>query len=392
MTKKLLCALAVVGFVTVPTSELEAQSLFNSAGLGRPVDAIDGRARAMGSFGIGLRGGSISPADPAATAWLARPSGVMVAQPSWTEASRDGVDAGDFRGTRFPLVGIAYPVLGGMGRVQLGSFLDQRFEGQRTLTVELGGTAFDVVDGFTQDGGVATASLGYSRMISPDVAVGLDVARYTGSVQRRLSRDFGDLDLDGAEPFTSSGSWRYAGTSVTAGVGADLGSVGRAAASVRWSSTLEADPSSTTDGSARSFDLPLELRIGGSAVLAPGLVLAASAMHADWSDIADDLMVDTSVGNASGFGVGLELPNVRLLGRSAPLRFGYRYSGLPFAHGQGESGSERAFTGGLGFAFNETNGVLLAGADVSVERGERSAGTLSEDFWRVTVALRVAGF
>lgn len=391
MTKKFLCLLTVVGLVTVP-SALEAQSLFNSSGLGRPVDAIDGRARAMGSVGIGLRGGSISTADPAATAWLERPSGVMVAQPSWTEASRDGVAAGDFRGTRFPVVGIAYPVLGGMGNVQLGSFLDQRFEGQRTVTADLGGTPFDVVDDFTQDGGVATVSVGYARTISSDVAVGVDVARYTGSVERSLSRDFSDLDLDGAEPFTTRGSWRYAGTSVTAGIGAELGTVGRAAASVRWSSSLEADPSSTTEGSARSFDLPLELRVGGSAVLAPGLVLAASAVHADWSDVADDLLIDTEVGDASGFGVGLELTNVRFLGRSAPLRFGYRYSGLPFAPGGGEAGSERGFTGGFGFGFNETNGVLLAGVDVSVERGERSAGAVSEDFWRATVALRVSGF
>lgn len=391
MNFRIAAAAAAFALLAAPVA-LEAQSIFNSAGLGRPVDAVDGRARALGSFGIGLQGGYISPADPAAAGRLALASAVMVTQPSWVEASLDGGGAGDFRGTRFPLMAIAYPGFGGIATVQLGSYLDQRFSGQRTVSVDIDGQPYDVEDVFTQEGGVASASLGFSRMVSSNVSVGLNVARYTGSVVRELTRDFGSLDFEGTQSFTTNGRWSYSGTSVTGGAAADLGTVGRIAGSVRWSSGLDADASGVTLGSDRSFDLPLEVRVGASAVLAPGLILTASAVHADWADVEDDLMVATAVGDTNGYGVGVELARVQLLGRTAPLRFGYRSNGLPFALGEGETGSERAFSGGLGFAFNETNGVLLAGVDLAVERGERSAGALSETFWRLTAALRVAGF
>jgi hypothetical protein len=388
---KLRTGLAVAALLAAPVAA-EAQSIFNSAGLGRPVDAVDGRARAMGGFGIGMQGGYISPSDPAAAGRLILSSAVMVTQPSWVEASRDGTGVGDFRGTRFPLLGISYPVMGGMATVQLGSILDQRFSGQRTLAVDLGGTSHDVVDDFTQEGGVSNATVGFARRVGSDFSVGLNVSRYTGSVIRELTRQFGDLGLEGTESFTSNGMWSYSGMAVTAGADAELGSIGRLAASVRWSSSLDADASGVTMGGDRSFDLPLEIRVGGSAVLAPGLVVAASAMRADWSGIEDDLAVPAGVGDTNGFGVGVELSRVRFLGRPAPLRLGYRYNGLPFALGTEGTGSERAFSGGMGFAFNETNGLLLAGADLALERGERTAGTLSERFWRVTAAIRVAGF
>ena len=382
--------LVLVALLATPL-HIEAQSVFNSSGLGRAMEAVDGRGRAMGSVGIGLFGGSISPADPAAAAGIGFASAVMVAQPAWVEAEQDGIAAGTFRGTRFPLVGMAYPVLGGMSTVQFGSVLDQRFQNNRTVDVVLGGETYSVVDRFVQDGGVSSASLGYARNVGSNLAVGLSVGRYTGSVTRTLTRDSLNVDLPGAALFTTRGRWGYGGTSVTAGVSAQFQGVARFAGSVRWSSALEASASSGTAGGDRSYDLPLELRVGGSALLAPGLLLVASAVHADWSDVADDLVSPVAVGDASGFGVGLELSNFRLLGRSAPLRVGYRYSGLPFGVGT-ETASESAFTGGLGFAFNETNGILLAGVDLAIERGERSAGSLIERFWRATAAVRVSGF
>jgi hypothetical protein len=389
--KKVLSALVVAFLSGVPVG-VGAQSIFNSAGLGRPVEAIDGRARAMGGVGIGLLGGAIAPGDPAAAALLGLPSAVMVSQPTWVEASIDGTDLGEFRGTRFPQAGLAYPFQTGMVTLQLGSVLDQRFRGEQPVTVDLGGAPAQVVDRFTQEGGASSVSLGYARPVTSTLAVGLNVSRYTGSVIRELTRDFGDLDLDGTESFTTTGEWSYSGVAVTAGASAQLGQVGRVAASARWSGALDAEASSTTEGEDRAFDMPMELRLGASAVLAPGLVLSASAVHADWSDAEDDLAGGGQVGDAHGFGIGLELSRTRFLGRPAPLRVGYRYAGLPFGLASDEPGSERAFSGGFGFAFNETNGILLAGADIAVERGERQAGSVLERFWRVTAAIRVSGF
>jgi hypothetical protein len=58
----------------------------------------------------------------------------------------------------------------------------------------------------------------------------------------------------------------------------------------------------------------------------------------------------------------------------------------------GGDANEQVFTGGLGFALNETNEIVLASLDLGVERGRRLGGTYREDFWRATLSLRLLGF
>jgi len=41
---------------------------------------------------------------------------------------------------------------------------------------------------------------------------------------------------------------------------------------------------------------------------------------------------------------------------------------------------------------NETAGFVLAGVDLSVERGRRSGANLTENFWRATLSLQTSGF
>jgi hypothetical protein len=170
-----------------------------------------------------------------------------------------------------------------------------------------------------------------------------------------------------------------------------LGTVARLAGSATWTGSLSATGSEETEGSDRTFDLPFQYRLGTSVVLAPGLIVTASVVRADWADIADDLRTPTNVGSTNAFGVGLELSRARLLGLTAPLRFGYRKSSLPFSFGSGGA-TETIFAGGFGFILNETQGITLAGADFALERGERSDSSLTERFWRATLSLRVTGY
>ena len=142
-----------------------AQSLFNSAGLGVPIEPLDGKARGMGSLGIGLQGSAFTPTDPAALARLQVSTGVMAGQPSWVDFTSDGGATGRFQGNRFPLMGIAYPLLGGMASVQLGSFLDQTFEATRSGSLDLGTRTVTTSDRFVQDGSVSNVNVGYARML-----------------------------------------------------------------------------------------------------------------------------------------------------------------------------------------------------------------------------------
>jgi hypothetical protein len=163
------------------------------------------------------------------------------------------------------------------------------------------------------------------------------------------------------------------------------------AASVQVPTALEADASGATSGGDRTFDLPIQIRAGGSAALMTGLVVVGSVSLADWSNTQDDLTVASRAGMANTYGAGLELTQARLLGWDAPLRFGFRHSGLPFAFDD-EGATERIFSGGFGLSLNTTNDVVLAGLDFALERGLRSGAGITENFWRATISFLASGF
>lgn len=387
----------LAAFATLWPSSLLGQSLLNAAGLGLPFLSVDARARALGGVGVGLRGGTLSASDPAAAAYFGLPAVVLTAQPSWVTADRsDGVASTSFKGTRFPQLGIAYPAFGvGIVTVSAESFMDQRFEAQKPLTIDLGEGPVSATDSFVSEGGVSRIRLGFARVVGERVAVGFSVGRYTGSVTRRLTRA---LDEDSTatspssfDPYTSGGLWGYSGTTVTAGASLSVGSFAQVGGSMTWSSALSAKASEDTDGEDRSFDVPIELHLGASAVLAPGLSLNAGVSRADWSGVEADLETPGTAGSSLSFGVGMELSRARLFGRSAPLRFGYRHTDLPFAM-LGDQPTESVWTGGLGLALAEVGELIRAGVDLAIEKGNRTDGVLDERFWRAALTLRLAGF
>jgi hypothetical protein len=90
-------------------------------------------------------------------------------------------------------------------------------------------------------------------------------------------------------------------------------------------------------------------------------------------------------------GGGLEWTRATFAGRRSPIRLGYRRGTLPFTLGE-EEGEESAFTAGVGLDFIQSANSTLAGMAISLERGSRSAGALSERFLRASLTLRVSGF
>jgi hypothetical protein len=379
-----------VGFSVAGGAPLDAQSLFSSTGLGLPLEAVDARGRALGNFGLGLSGAGLLPSDPAASARIQFPNVMLVAQPIWADAS-DGAQTNYFRGTRFPLLSAAYPFGGGMVSIHFASVMDQDFRGDRESTLMLGGAPVVATDSFEQDGSVGSMNVGYARMITQETSVGLTVGRYTGAFDRTLVRTVESAAGGSAvQPYISAGSWTYSGYLVTGGVGARLIDIIYLSASATWSSSLNAEASATTEGADGSFHVPLQVRLGASAALTPGLTLSASTARADWSGVADDLSSGSAARATTAFGVGLELTQARLLGRRAPLRLGFRRAGLPFSVGS-EDATERIFSGGVGLELNQTGEFVLASMDLALERGRRSAGAFTENFWRGTLSLRLAG-
>jgi len=379
-------AVVALGLVT----PLSGQSLFNSAGLGVPVEALDGRARALGSLGIGLRGGSFMPTDPAALGRLRVSTGVMGAQPSWVDYSLDGGSEGRVSGTRFPLLGIAYPLLGGMMSVQIGSFLDQNYQVVRSGETDFGRGPILTTDEFEQSGSISNLNLGFARMFGESISGGLTIGRYAGSMVRGLTRTYGDDATTDVDQYIERGEWSYRGHAVTAGVAADVFSRARVAASVHVPTDLDAEASEESLGQDRTYGLPIQYRVGASVTLTPALVASGSLLFADWTDTQADLQGAAIAGDQNGFGVGLELSRASFFGKSAPLRVGYRSTGLPFSFDQGGA-TEKVISGGFGLELSSQGGVVLAGVDLAIERGERSGGTISEKFWRATISLLASG-
>ena len=384
---------ALGALVSLPGAGAAGQSVLAAGGLGMPIDPVDARGRSLGSVGVGLFGTGLMPGDPVGAVDLAAPTITMTLQSAWLEL-REGASASTVEGSRFPALGVSYPVSErGVVTLTYGGVLDQHWTQERLDTLHLEGDAvLPVVDRFTSDGGVSAARLGYAHRLSPRFAVGAAVGLLTGSSARLFTRTFDTLSVDvDIAAFANSGRWGYSGTTLTVGALVDIDDVVRAAGSFTWFGALEAEPRHGTEGAARSYDMPLEFRAGVSGRLAPELSAALSLAWADWSGTGEDLATG-SASSTLAFGGGIEWEGATLFGKGLPLRAGWRRSQLPFEV-FGASASESAPSLGVGLLLLErVDGLPLARVDFGAERGSRSAGPVTEHFWRSTVSFRVAGF
>jgi len=384
---------AVGAFFLASALPLAGQSVLAAGGLGVPIDPTGARGRALGSVGIGLLGTGVTPSDPVGHVDLSVPTISTTLQSAWLDLGQ-AAETGRTSGSRFPGLGVSYPV-GGWGVVTLtyGAVLDQRWVQERADTVDLeGGSVLPVLDRFSSDGGVSAARIGFAHRVSPSLAVGVTVGVMTGSSTRLFSRAFDTLAADIAiAPFQSSGHWSYHGTTATVGALFDVGGALRGAGSVTWSSALDAEPLADTGGEARSYDMPLEVRAALSAQLAPRLSTIVSFGFADWSGTTADLEEGSAVSTLA-LGAGVEWEGATLFGKVLPLRVGWRRADLPF-----EAFGAEALESGLSFGAGlvllaRSDDLPLAQMDLGLERGSRTAGSVAEDFWRSTLSLRVAGF
>jgi hypothetical protein len=373
---------------------LGAQSLLGSRGLGLPLEALDARSRARGSVGVGLPGGSLNPTNLAATTDLLIPTLTFTVQPYWGGGSLDD-ESLRARGTRFPLLGLAYPVvdLDGMVTLTFGSYMDQRWEVVEPDTAVLSGEPTPVTNTFRSEGGVASIQLGWAQRIGSSLSVSLSAGLHTGSVTRTYRRTFDSLAVSEPQilPFSDGGKWQFKGPTGTLGAVWDPSELLRVGASVTWSGELDADPTEDTRGVAASYALPTTFRVGASGALTPRLSLTLGGSYADWSATREGLQPGTVADKVWSLGGGVEWEVTGLGGRTIPLRIGVHRSDLPFPF-EDQQPTETVFSGGLGLNLTQAEEFVLAGVDLSMERGRRDAGALKEDFWRGSMTFRVAGW
>ena len=247
--------------------------------------SADGRAIALGGLGIGLAEPSVATSDPAAAARLGYPTIVASMQPSWGEFTLDD-QSGTSTVTRFPMVGIGYPVVeaGGVVTLTLAGHMERRWVGERTRTIALGGADVVADERFETDGGTALVRLGWAQTLGERLALGVSGGLYSGRLVESFDRVLDSLSVGrDVRNYSEDYRWGYRGYVLSAGVSADPHELIHLSGAVEWSSALEERPYDQETDVARSYDVPIRVLAGASGRLAQRLVLATSMAYQDWS-------------------------------------------------------------------------------------------------------------
>ncbi|HUG01044.1 MAG TPA: hypothetical protein VML95_04235 [Longimicrobiales bacterium] len=402
--------LALLALLAAPAGSGSAQSLFTTAGLGLPNQPLDARALLLGGGGVGLFGANPSLVNPAEAAGFTSRGVSATFQPTSRSLDLEGGE-GQLGGTRFPLLTVLYPLT---GRIVLqagaGSFLDQSFGVEVTDSIQVGGAPVEVRDALESSGGISQLRAGFSLTLTPDLVVGVAGGAYTGSLTRSVRRTF--VDSAGLlRPFEEEARWSYGAPLLTVGARWDPVERIRLGGAVTVAGRLDADGEDGTPD--RSFDMPLQVDVGASAILSANLLLAGSMRYADWSaagegfDPAEDpTQASPAAGDEWRVGGGLEWGGLTSGARSFPLRLGFRIGKLPFRPvvrsedalpAEADRPTEWSVGAGLSFRLTGQDAGPGALVDAGIERGRISAEgatplpDIVESYWRFTLSLGVFG-
>lgn len=373
-------------------AESAAQSFLGYRALGSPVLATDGRTVGVGNIGIGLSGLEFSVVDPSASARLILPTVTAAMQPTWGTFELED-ETGSSNTTRFPLIGVGFPIpqARGVATITLAGFMEQRWTGERTETVVLGGEDAVVEDRFETTGGTSIVRIGWAQRINQRLALGISAGAYTGRLEQLFDRRLDSLEVEGlVRSYSEFSEWRYSGYTFTAGVSGDPHNLVHLAGSVEWSGDIKENPRGETGGGANTYSVPLRFAGGGTVQLTPRLLLNGSVAYQDWSTATG--FRDGTVSHLKfTYGGGLEWRAIEQQARSFPVRIGFRRLVPPFRY-QRYDPVETVWSAGVGINVLEDEGIRFGWIDLAIEYGNRTSQPLNERFWRGTVSLGISRF
>ncbi len=375
----------MIGAAVASASELTAQSILTTRGLGYPTQPVDARARALGGSGIGLPGPELTWANPASSVGLLAP-GLVFGYLYDNFSASDVTSSYSGKAVRFPLVLAAIPagerlvIQGGFG-----SFLDQQWRVIEPDTLVLSGDTVPITDWWRSDGGVTRLRLGVGAALDWDLDMGIALDAYTGSVDRLIGRAFPGE----SQPACCAARWNYRGFGMSIGARwAPTGDTG-IGASLSVGGKLRAEPRDSI-GVPNEFSMPLILQGGASGRVAENVLVVLGGSWEGWSSL-DDAMADRGGAQDTwSASAGVEWDGATIGGTALPLRLGYRVATLPFGwtDGGGDAPNERAFS--LGTGMQLAGGAVFPNA--SLEFGGRDGGGgFEESFWRIGISVRVMG-
>ena len=153
-----------LAFVLILPSALAGQSVIGASGLGMRLEPLDAVQRALGGVGVTTRTPTVLPGNPLVSLDILAPTITFTVQPHWGKY-KVGSEKGNFFGTRFPVLGFAYP-LGTNAVVTLtaGSQFDQNWSVVTRDSVGVGGERVGFSDRFLSDGAVTAIQVGWAAV------------------------------------------------------------------------------------------------------------------------------------------------------------------------------------------------------------------------------------
>ena len=396
-----LAAACMASATFAKPSDLSAQTLFATRGLGAPLSATDARAAGLGGVGTGLSGISMSLINPADISGLLRRGGSATMSPLWNTVDL-GNGSEKIGGSRFPLLRVFYPVNVKLAAsLAYGGYLDQTWGVQVDGREILGTDTVKTSDVITSVGGVSQLRLGLAYAVSRKLAVGVSGGMMTGSLDRAVLRTFADSVFD---PFESRLRWSYRAPQGAVGLRFDPVEGARIGASVAFTGKLKANAEDSV-AENRQYGSAMQMNVGASALVAPALMVVAGVTRDKYPEMTAASAV-TPTGLSAGastrdtwtYGGGLEYTGLRSGTRTFPFRLGYRMQQLPYAGAEEEAPKESALTIGSGYNLATEAGTPQALIDISIERASRTGLTgavapngLKENFWRMNFTLSLFG-
>lgn len=384
-----------LALVLILPSALAGQSVIGASGLGMRLEPLDAVQRALGGVGVTTHTPTVLPGNPLVSLDILAPTITFTVQPHWGKY-KVGSEKGNFFGTRFPVLGFAYPLgTNAVFTLTAGSQFDQNWSIVSRDSVNVGGESVGFSDTFLSDGAVTALQVGWARRWSTTFALGATVGVYRGGLTRTFLRAFDQQTTDSVavenpiDEFGVTGRWNHSGLLGTVNLAWDPVSAIQLGATVAWGGTLKVNPLPGTSVS-REVSVPLEFKVSTTALLSPTLALNLGATYSDWSDVGGFDGDDAAAGRVMSYGAGVEWDGLNFWAGGLPLRLGYRQSDLPFRF-LGKKVKERTISFGFSLVMAQALGFPLGSLDVAFETGNRNSGDYTESLRRLTMSLRVGG-
>ena len=377
-------------------STVMSQSVLGSSGLGMKLEPLDAIQRALGGVGVTTRTATVLSGNPVASLDVLAPTITFTVQPHWGKYTI-GSERGNFRATRFPVLGFAYPLgTDGVFTFTAGGQFDQNWSVESRDSVDIAGESVGFTDTFISDGAIATIQAGWARRWSTTLAFGATLGFYRGGLRRGFSRTFDRAVADSVtlqnpvDRFATGGEWVHSGPLGSLNMSWDPSPAVQVGATLGWGGTIKVNPAEGAEGVSREVSVPLEFKISTNVLLASTLAVNVGLASSNWTDLGDPSVDAVSSGRVLSYGAGVEWEALSFWAGGFPLRVGFHRSELPFRFLEKQV---RESTTAFGFSvvMAQALGLPLAAVDVAFEVGNRDSGEFKESFRRLTFTTRVGG-